>query len=416
MPALRTRLLALGAAILLAVPAQAQVPLAQPAVQGPAGAAFYLAPDPLPDDAPGTVIWSRPFEGAMALPGAAKNLLVLYRSTSPEGGSVAVSGTMSIPPGAAPPGGWPVVVWTHGTTGLASACAPSLDEANGPEHGYIQAIQTLLNGFLAQGYAVVATDYQGLGTPGPHPFLQGIPNGRNALDMLRAARAVDPTISTHYVVVGHSQGGQADLFAASQGPGYAPELVLLGNVAFAPGSHIAERLALVMKSDKVELSLPYVLYVLVSYAGDNPDIDLTRILTPTANAHLPDLLVGCMSHALTTGYWASALAKEQFLPHPDLDALLKMAAQNEPGALEIAVPTLIAQGTGDMTVPPATTDATVAKLCTGGNAVLYRTYKGANHDGVMVTGAADARDWIKARFAGVPEGGNCLDLPSAAAP
>jgi len=409
MPAFRT-LLAL-VAVLLATPA-----LAQPAVQGPAGTAFYIAPDPLPDDAPGTVIWSRPLDGTMALPGAAKNLLVLYRSTSPEGGSVAVSGTMSIPPGAAPTAGWPVISWTHGTTGLGSQCAPSLDDANGPEHGYIKEIQTLLAGFLAQGYAVVATDYQGLGTPGPHPFLQGIPNGRNALDMLRAARAIEPTIGTQYAVIGHSQGGQADLFAASQAPGYAPELTLLGNVAFAPGSHIAERLALVMASDKVELSLPYVLYVLVSYAGDNPDIDLSRILTATARAHMPDLLEGCMSQALTTGYWADAVAKDQFLPNPDLDALLKMAAQNEPGALNINGPTLIAQGTADVTVPPATTDATVAKLCASDNAVLYRTYKGATHDSVMVSGAQSARDWVNARFAGQPEGGNCLDLPSAAAP
>lgn len=399
------------AAVLLAAPA-----LAQPAVQGPAGGAFYIAPDPLPDGAPGTVIWSRPLTGTMALPGAGKNLLVLYRSTSPEGGSVAVSGTMSVPKGTAPAAGWPVIVWTHGTTGLGSQCAPSLDDANGPEHGYVMEMQTLLNGFLAQGYAVVATDYQGLGTPGPHPFLQGIPNGRNALDMLRAARAIEPAIGTQYAVAGHSQGGQADLFAAAQGPGYAPELTLVANVAFAPGSQIAERLAMVMKSDKVELSLPYVLYVLVSYAGDNPDIDLSRILTPTAVAHLPDLLVGCMSHALTTGYWSTAIAKDQFLPNPDLAALLKMAAQNEPGPLTIPGPTMIAQGTGDATVLPAATDATVASLCKSGNAVLYRTYKGASHDGVMVSGAADARDWVKARFDGVPEGGNCIDLPSAATP
>ena len=411
MSALHTSLLAISAAIVLVVSAHAQ-----PAVQGPVGPAFYIAPDPLPDDEPGTVIWSRPLTGTMALPGAAKNLLVLYRSTSPEGGSVAVSGTMSVPPGTAPAGGWPVIVWTHGTTGLGPQCAPSLDDANGPEHGYIQEIQTLLNGFLAQGYAVVATDYQGLGTPSPHPFLQGLPNGRNGLDMLRAARAIEPAVGTKYTIVGHSQGGQADLFAASQAPGYAPELTLLGNVAFAPGSHIADRLALVMASDKVELSLPYVLYVLLSYAGDNPNVDLSRILTATARAHLPDLMVGCMSQTLTTGYWADAIAKDQFLPNPDLNALLQMAAQNEPGSLSITVPTLIAQGTADVTVPPAATDAVVASLCNSGNAVLYRTYKGASHDGVMVSGAAYARDWVTARFAGVPEGGNCIDLPSAATP
>ena len=85
-----------------------------------------------------------------------------------------------------------MITWTHGTTGLNAICAPSRDTANGPEHEYIETIRTLLDGFVTKGYAVVATDYAGLGIAGFHPFLQGVPTGRNALDMLRAARAIEP--------------------------------------------------------------------------------------------------------------------------------------------------------------------------------------------------------------------------------
>ena len=142
---------------------------------GPAGEAFYTPPQPLPKGARGSVIWARPFEGTMALPGAARNVLVLYRSTGAKGNIVAVSGTVAIPQGEPPRGGWPVITWTHGTTGLAPVCAPSRDSGNGPEHPYIADIRVLLDGFVKQGYAVVASDYEGLGTPGVHPFLQGVP-------------------------------------------------------------------------------------------------------------------------------------------------------------------------------------------------------------------------------------------------
>ncbi|OYY26222.1 MAG: lipase, partial [Azorhizobium sp. 35-67-15] len=156
--------------------------------QGPAADAFYVPPAQLPEGVAGSPIWARALSGTMALPSAARNTLVLYRSVDPAGQPVAVSGTVSIPKGTPPAGGWPVITWTHGTTGLAAICGPSRDTATGPEHGYIADIQALLDPFVVKGYAVVATDYQGLGVAGFHPFLQGVPNGKNALDMLRAAR------------------------------------------------------------------------------------------------------------------------------------------------------------------------------------------------------------------------------------
>jgi pimeloyl-ACP methyl ester carboxylesterase len=380
---------------------------------GAAGDAFYQPPASLAHGPRGSVIWTRPLSGTMALPSAAKNILVLYRSTGANGGVVSVSGTIAVPSGEPPRGGWPVITWTHGTTGLAPICAPSRDTDSGPEHEYIAVIRTLLDGFVKKGYAIVASDYEGLGTPGAHPFLQGVPTGRNALDILRAARVIEPKIGTRYVVMGHSQGGQVDLFAAALGPSYAPEFKLLGDVAFAPGSQIASRLNAVMSSPKVELALPYILYTLQSYAQTNRAIDLKRILTPEALAHLPDLQQGCMTHALTTGYWSTAVAKDQFVAKPDLKAFLKMAAQNEPGSLRIAAPTLVVQGTADVTVVPEDTDRTVQALCARGNLVEYHPVAGADHDGSMSKGGDTAQGWIDARFAGKKAAGNCGALPKA---
>jgi len=384
------------------------------AEDGPAGLAFYDLPEPLGASAPGEIIRSRALEGTMALPSAARNHLVMYVSRDPAGQPVAVTGTVSVPKGTAPEGGWPVVVWTHGTTGLADVCGPSRDDADGPEHAYIQVIRGLLDQVVASGHAVVATDYQGLGTGGFHPFLQGVPNAWNALDSLRAGRTLEPEIGTRYAVMGHSQGGHADLFTAALGPDDLTGFDLVGNVAMAPGSQIAARLDMVRQSDQVELSLPYTVYVLTSYARTHPEIDLTTILAPAALTAIPELHVQCMTHALTTGFWSQAVAKDQFLPDADLTAFLNEAARNEPGALKIAVPTLILQGDADKTVFPSATDTLAQELCNGGNAVEYRVLPGADHDGSMSDGAGAALAFLAARFAGKAFAPNCAALPRAA--
>ncbi len=374
---------------------------------------FYVAPAPLPAS-PGWMLRHRPLTGTMALPAAARNTLVLYRSTDPRGRPIAVSGSVSLPPGTPPEGGWPVITWTHGTTGIAPVCAPSLDTEAGPEHDYIRHVAVLLDGFVRAGFAIVATDYQGLGAGDFHPFLQGAPNARNALDMIRAARELEPSLGTRFGVMGHSQGGHAALFTAAEAPRHAPELQLVGSIAMAPGSQIAARLSAVMASRRAELALPYVLYVLQSYATNFPEVELPRILTLDAMARLPELRVQCMTHALTATSWATAIAKDQFRPNPPLAPFLGIAARNEPGGLRIATPTLVMQGGGDGTVRPQDTDATVRRLCAAGTPLTYSAFPGVDHDGVMASGAAAALDWMRARFAGQAAAGNCAALPVAA--
>ena len=131
-----------------------------------------------------------------------------------------------------------MVTWAHGTTGIADRCAPCRAGMPGSyDH-------PLLNRWLKAGYAVVRTDYEGLGTPGDHPYLIGDSEGRSVLDMVRAARKLDANIGKRVVIAGHSQGGHAALFAGSLARRWTPELTLRGTLAFAPVSHLGEQAAL----------------------------------------------------------------------------------------------------------------------------------------------------------------------------
>jgi len=163
------------------------------AAKGPAGNAFYNpSSKQIKAGKPGSIIWSRQIkytaDGRVALRSASKTMLVLYRSLSNKGKPIAVSGTVDVPKGKAPKGGWKMVSFAHGTTGAADACAPSRTAAGGPADGYIAYASASYDGWLKGGYAILRTDYEGLGTAGPHPYLIGASEGRGVVDIALAAR------------------------------------------------------------------------------------------------------------------------------------------------------------------------------------------------------------------------------------
>src|SRR6202011_3119408 len=121
----------------------------------------------------------------------------------------------------------------------------------------------------------------------------------------------------------------------------APEFALVGNVAMSPASHIGELVQEVVTGSHPSPILPFVTYVLQSYAAYYPEITLERILTPQAIGHLRDTWEGCIDEALASGYWAESMPRRQFLNQPDRGFLLKSRPPNEPGQLRIAAPTLL---------------------------------------------------------------------------
>src|SRR5947208_10712774 len=62
---------------------------------------------------------------ALRLAGAGRAWRVAYRSTSWNSRPTVVTGTITVPPGRPPAGGWTVVSFGHGFGGSADACAPS---------------------------------------------------------------------------------------------------------------------------------------------------------------------------------------------------------------------------------------------------------------------------------------------------
>lgn len=187
--------------------------------------AFYQATEPEIAGPAGTLIRQEPmpFIGGKAF-------RILYRSTGMNDEPIAVSGIVIVPLGPPPPGGRPIVAWAHPTTGIVPRCAPSLAR-------FVFQQMPGLRNMVDRGYVVAATDYPGLGTPGPHPY--SVSEARAVLDSVRAARTMSDTgASERFAVWGHSQGGQAALFTGAIAKSYAPELKLVGVAAAAPASEL----------------------------------------------------------------------------------------------------------------------------------------------------------------------------------
>ncbi len=352
--------------------------------------AFYGIPDPLPQGKPGDVIKTEPVS-VPALHGTMQR--VMYHSQSIQGKDIPVTGLIAVPNTPPPDGGYPVVSWAHGTTGIADTCAPSLK----PDQ-YVQ----IANGLLDAGYVVVATDYEGLGTPGRHPYIAGTSEARGTLDIVRAARALpDVHASDRYLVWGHSQGGHAAMFSLHLADEWAPELHLVGVVAGAPPS----QLSLVYQALKAS---PFRYYLLMAAAGFNAGFGdqaapLDKVLTPAGLAAIPTVDDGC-TDAISK---ATANLKTDDLVKADPDTVpewAKLLDDNDPGRFPVAAkqPLLVIQGGNDEQIPVAATALMFDQLCKIHQVEQRWIYPGQSHAGVIAPSFPDMLHWINDRFAGEP--------------
>lgn len=385
-----SRRLVLAAALTaLALPAAATAKTPVPA--GPSGTAFYKPPSPLPGKKHGDLIRARRVTGQAAPKGAALTDLVLYRSTGVSGKPVAVSGTVSIPKGRAPKGGWPVISYAHGTTGIADQCAPSRDSVD-------NAVSPLLTRWLKARYVVVRTDYEGLGTPGAHPYLIGKSEGRSTLDIVRAARQLDPRIGRRLIISGHSQGGHAALWAASLEKSYTPEIALRGTVAFAPASHVADQAKLLSNLKDPSALTALAATILRGIDVGRPGLGVSSLMSDSALALYPQTLTKCLSDLARPDSFGGQSPASLIRDGADLAPLIAALAQNDPEHLRISTPVRVEQGTADTTVFPNFTDALVQQYKTDKVPVTYKTYPGVDHGGVVTAAAADATAYIKQRL------------------
>jgi len=366
---------------------------------GPDGPAFYRPPSPLAEGTAGAVIWSRRLTGAAALP-AAENLLVLHHSTTLAGQDTAVSGTVSVPAGRPPAGGWPALSWAHGTTGVADICAPSRDAPGHPSHIYNQLADAMLNQWVERGWAVTKTDYEGLGTPGPHPYLAGASAARGLVDILRAARELRPEIGRRWVVAGHSQGGHAALFAASLAPAWAPDLDLAGAVALAPVCATHDVVAGLRDIRAPAPATGFVALLLSGAAAADRAVRLDQILTPAA-LRLVARASTCGIDDLPGPGWPRT-ATEMFRPGADLSPLQKVLAANDPAGLRLRTPVLIVQGDDDPIVARSSTDRIARSLRASGARLTYHRYPGSGHFDVLAAAQPGIARWIDTQMARTP--------------
>ena len=334
---------------------------------------FYSTPSSIPSGAPGTILrfetMNAPFPESQAW-------RVLYTSTGINGETIAVSGMVFAPAGPIPPGGRPVVSWAHPTTGIDDQCAPSRSPK---PYDDVQGLADFLN----LGWVVVATDYQGLGTDGMHPYLVGASEAQGTIDIVRAARNLNETgASSNYFVFGHSQGGQAALFAGQMASTYAPELQLLGVAAAAP----AGLLVPLFQADK-NTAAGAVLgsYAVVSWSdifGYDEATVVKSSLSERVQAvsekcvvggsRLSDIELGINDLILKGRMWAADPATTA--PWSNQFAL-NTAAQSP-----ITTPLLLTQGTADKIITPSTTaELTAIYVAMGNNQATEQVMDGVDH-------------------------------------
>ncbi|WP_206071395.1 lipase family protein [Antrihabitans stalactiti] len=340
---------------------------------------------------PGAVVDVVPLQRDRWLPGAADASLVKYWTTGPLGTPALSTGAIWIPPGTPPPGGWPVLSWGHEATGLGDDCAPTV---NGDiNFDYLQR-------WLAQGYAIVATDYVGLGTPGIHPYLDGRSEAHSVIDMVRAARAVEPSLSSRWAAFGQSQGGQAALVTASMATTYAPDLDFRGAVATGPPSNL-ENLAFLGGPGFPDVPVKgfnvYVTYILASMRAVHPELDIDSYLTPFGRTVLDEVETICIFEAADRleGIGIGSLLSRQLDDPKLLAALRDWLAIPTRG---YARPFFIGQGLLDPTVPAPLTFTLASELATNGQPMTFRTYP-TGHNATTIASLPDATDFMRQLFA-----------------
>ncbi|MEU6540922.1 lipase family protein [Streptomyces sp. NPDC047000] len=417
-----------------AVPAAAATGTDPVVSRGVTVPAFYNPPASLPA-ADGTLIRSEPLTLALSLPSIGGPLpgratRIMYKTTDSAGGPAAVTGAY-IEPTAVWKGGGdrPLVVLAPGTMGQGDQCAASL----GLEHPLVLNGQTVSVGYedlsvyrlLAQGVAVVVTDYIGLGaTDRLHTYVNRVDEAHAVLDAVRAARALagaSVTAASRVGLFGYSQGGGATAAAAELQPSYAPDVELSGTYSGAPPADLSAVMKGIDGSDLAGALGWSVNGFLQSDPALRPVVEAH--LNTAGKAALADLSTMCVGDTLlaynsvrSTAWTANGESIEDVVAaEPALKAFL--AAQRI-GTLKPAGPVRVATGTADDLVPHAQARDMAVSWCQKGGDVTYvpvvlpsvgRAL--LNHFAPLLADQGAAVSWLTDRLAGRAAGSGCAALP-----
>jgi hypothetical protein len=352
---------------------------------------FYDTPDPLPAGKPGELIRSQPFD-EYELPLSVSAVRILYHSRSASAEDLAVSGVVLYPYGKRPPaGGWPVIAWAHAATGIARQCAPSLMRNVG--HG------PFLSMYVNLGYAVVATDYAGLGTKFRNAFLDGPSNASDLINSVLAARAAVPQLGARWIVMGEAEGALAATGVAEKenevrDPNY------LGGIAISVLASARESYEHSVNGSSSAM-LPSLAYGVKTVY---PQFQVTDILTAKALPLYNQLEQTCSQERTTPELSLAEIVKPGWETNP---FVRKYFDRNEIGQTRAYSPIFVITGDADPAIPPTTRAQAFARMCKQGDRVQWERYPGLDSGRVIGESVRDQIGWIEARFAGRASPTNC---------
>ena len=333
---------------------------------------------------------------------AADSQLMTYKMLGVNGKEVQATSLVFTPKTAAPANGWPIVVWAHGTTGVADKCAPS-------QQG-LKESQMLLTKLLLAGYVVVAPDYEGLGAEGNHPFLNLKSEAFSITDAVVAThdylRLQGKKVAPQWMTIGHSQGGHAALGAAQ----YASraQLDYKGTIAIAPASNLAAILQggeNAVKDQPVGVqiqALPpldaFTSLIVAGMQGHQVSVSYADVfkadtakIAPIAETECLDsvreaLLKGMTDYIALPEHSGSLSGygrkQDNFMSIPVINNFL--IKDSQPGTVKLNQPVIIYQGGQDATVPKAATDLLRASAEAKGTIIQYKPDAKWTHSSVYL--------------------------------
>lgn len=348
-------------------------------------AAFYEQPAEATDGAPGSIIRS---EELIGLPFDARAWRIMYRTTDSTG-QIVVSTGIVVSPLAPASDARTVLAWGHPTTGTAADCAPS--RSFDPFIG-IEGMRFMLD----RGYVIAATDYVGMGTEGPDSYLVGTTAGNAMLDAVRAAESLsDAQAGTDVVLWGHSQGGQAALFAAQLAPTYAPELTVQAVAVAAPAADLTALMGDHL-DDVSGVTIGSYAFNAFSQIYSDQGATLESILTPEAQALLPQMNRLCLLTNISELHRIADPVVGNFVTaNPNtVEPWADLLAENSAGGTPFTAPLFVAQGLSDELVVPAATEKFVALETQQGMDVTFHKVSGADHGTIAYLTLPALMSWL----------------------
>jgi len=387
--ALRATLL-LALAVVLTVPGVAHA--AAPNWSG-LDARHYAGPIP----APGNLIESVPLAPELSVAGAGAGYRILYSTTDQHDAPAVSTAAVFLPRTPAPPGGYPVIAWAHGTVGLGDDCTPSALPRIPRDDEY-------LSHWLNQGYVIVASDYAGLGTPGLMSYLNSVTTAHGVIDSVIAAHRMDIALSPKWAIVGQSQGGGAAVasarwateFSAGSGLDYR------GVVATGTPANIQKFVA----QAGPDLQLPelgpvanaYTAYIIAALREARPDLDVNSVLSPAGLNAAARAETVCV-HPLTDEL-AQLRPADMFsaplLSIPGIEEALQDFMGTPVSGYDR--PIFLGVGLLDRDVPPASTLAFYDQLMANNQNVELRIYPEEDHSGTVLASLVDSTPFLRNAF------------------